>query len=219
MTGSEFIANVFPYIAVGFFIAGTAWQFVRWLRMPSHLKWTLHPVPEGLTGQLKYMVKEIFTFETLYRFNRRLWVGTFCMHMAMLGAVLFLVLNLIGWTQGFPVRYCLWLLAVSVIYILWLRMIDGNLRVLSSFEEYFNLAFLAAVATAGLRASVPHASSSSRSYLMSLVTFQPGAISLAWDQLLAVFLGGLFLIYLPWSKMVHYISKYFTYHHINWQKE
>ena len=54
---------------------------------------------------------------------------------------------------------------------------------------------------------------------MGLLTFQPGATPLAWDQLLAVFLGGLFLIYLPWSKMVHYISKYFTYHHINWQKE
>jgi nitrate reductase gamma subunit len=141
------------------------------------------------------------------------------MHMAMLGAVLFLVLNLIGWTQGFPVRYCLWLLAVSVIYIFWLRLVDGNLRVLSSFEEYFNLAFLAVVATAGLRASVPHASSSSRSYILGLLTFQPGGTSLAWDQLLAVFLVSLFLIYLPWSKMIHYISKYFTYHHINWQKE
>src|SRR5512135_3731513 len=104
MTGSEFIACVYPYLAVGLFVAGTARQFVRWLRMPTHVKWTLHPVPKGLAGQLKYMVKEIFTFETLYRFNRRLWVGTFCMHMAMLGAVVFLILNLIGWTQGFPVR-------------------------------------------------------------------------------------------------------------------
>jgi nitrate reductase gamma subunit len=219
MTGSEFIANVFPYIAVGLFLAGTGWRFVQWLSRPAHVKWTLHPVPAGLAGQLRYMLKEIFTFETLYRFNRPLWIGTFCMHMAMLGAVLFLILNLIGWTKGFPVRYCLWLLAISVIYILWLRIQDGNLRVLSSFEEYFNLAFLAAVATAGLRASTPHASSSSRSYLLGLLTFQPGAMPLTWDQLLAVFLGGLFLIYLPWSKMIHYIAKYFTYHHINWQKE
>jgi nitrate reductase gamma subunit len=218
MIGSQFIANVFPYIAVGLFLAGTGWRFAHWLRMPAHLKWTLHPVPEGLAGQLRYMLKEIFTFETLYRFNRRLWVGTLCMHMAMLGVVVFLVLNLIGWSQAFPVRYCLWLLAVSVIYVFWLRMVDGNLRVLSSFEEYFNLAFLAAVATAGLLASTPHASSS-RAYLRGLLTFDPGATPLAWDQLLAVFLGGLFLIYLPWSKMVHYISKYFTYHHINWQKE
>lgn len=219
MTGSEFIANVFPYIAVGLFLAGTGWRFAQWLTLPAHVKWTLHPVPAGLVGQLKYMLKEIFTFETLYRFNRPLWIGTFCMHMAMLGAVLFLILNLIGWSKGFPVRYCLWLLAISVIYIIWLRIQDGNLRVLSSFEEYFNLAFLAAVATSGLLASTPHASSSSRSYLLGLLTFKPGATPLAWDQLLAVFLCGLFLIYLPWSKMVHYISKYFTYHHINWQKD
>jgi [DsrC]-trisulfide reductase subunit M len=219
MTGSEFIAGVFPYIAVGASLLGTAWRFIRWLSLPTHLKWTLYPVPEGIAGQLKYMVKEIFTFETLYKFNRRLWVGTFCMHMAMLGAVLFLILNLIGWTQGFPIRYCLWFLAISVIYIFWLRINDGNLRILSTFEEYFNLAFLAVVAAAGLRAVAPQASSSSRSYFLGLLTFQPGGVPLTWDQLLAIFLGGLFLIYLPWSKMAHYISKYFTYHQINWQKE
>ena len=78
---------------------GTAYRFMQWLTFPAHLKWTLHPVPEGLTGQLKYMVKEIFTFETLYRFNRRLWVGTFCMHMAMPGAVLFFILNLMAGTK------------------------------------------------------------------------------------------------------------------------
>lgn len=219
MTGSEFITRIFPYVAMAMFLAGTAWRFVHWLTMPKHLKWTLHPVPKGLTGQLTYMLREIFTFETLYRFNRRLWVGTFCMHMAMLGAVVFLALNLAGFTQGFPVRYCLWLLAVSVLYVFWLRMVDGNLRVLSTFEEYFNLAFLAAVATAGLLASAPHASSSLRAYLLGLLKFEPGAVVLAWDQLLAISLAGLFLIYLPWSKMIHYVSKYFTYHHINWQKE
>jgi nitrate reductase gamma subunit len=54
---------------------------------------------------------------------------------------------------------------------------------------------------------------------MGLLTFQPVATPLSGDQLLAVFLGGLFLIYLPWSKMIHYVAKYFTYHHIKWQED
>ncbi|MDD1712154.1 MAG: respiratory nitrate reductase subunit gamma [Methanoregulaceae archaeon] len=219
MTGSEFIARVFPYIAVGFFFVGTAWRFIHWLSLPVHVKWTLYPVPTGIAGQLKYMVKEIFTFETLYRFNRRLWAGTFTMHMAMLGFVIFLVLCLMGWTSGLPVRFFLWVLLISLIYIIMLRIFDRNLRALSTFEEHFNLIFMALVTATGLMASLPHGSFSPRSYIESLLTFQPGGTPLDWDQRLAVLLGGLFLIYLPWSKMIHYISKYFTYHHINWQKE
>ncbi len=219
MTGSEFIANVFPYIAIGLFLIGTAWRFVHWLCMPAHVKWTLYPLPEGFAGQFRYMLKEIFTFETLYRFNRRLWIGTFFMHMAMLWFLLFLILYLIGWSIVFPASYCLCLLFISVLYIISLRFFDCILRVLSSFEEFFNLSFLASVAIAGLFASATYGSSSSRTYLLGSCDFPVGVSPFTWDQLLAVFLGGLFLIYLPWSKMVHYISKYFTYHQINWQKE
>ena len=218
MTGSEFIAGVFPYITIGLFLLGTGWRFVRWLSLPAHVKWTLYPVPEGIAGQLRYMIKEIFTFETLYRFNRRLWIGTFSLHMAMGGFVLFLILYLAHWSPAFPVRASLWLLLISLIYIIWLRMNDRNLRALSTFEEYFNLAFLAVVAAASLIASAPHGLFSPRAYIIGLLTFRPDGAQLTGDQLLAVFLGGLFLIYLPWSKMVHYVSKYFTYHMINWQK-
>ncbi len=105
------------------------------------------------------------------------------------------------------------------IYIIGLRIYDKNLRLLSNFEEFFNLAFLAGVAAAGLAASVPHAPVSLRLYFLGLIEFQPDASFLSMVHLLAVFLGGLFLIYLPLSKMIHYVSKYFTYHHINWQKE
>jgi nitrate reductase gamma subunit len=219
MTGSEFIAGIFPYIAVGLCLLSTAWRFVRWLSLPPHVKWTLYPVPEGLAGQLKYMVKEMFTFETLYKFNRRLWFGSFSMHMAMAGAVLFFILYLAGWPTKLVVQLCLLALVIAPIYIIGLRIYDKNLRLLSNFEEFFNLAFLAGVSAAGLAASVPHVPVSLRLYFLGLIEFRPDASFLSMAHILAVFLGGLFLIYLPLSKMIHYVSKYFTYHQINWQKE
>jgi len=219
MTVSEFIARVFPYIAVGFFLLGTGWRFAHWLSLPAHVKWTLYPVPEGIPGQLKYMVKEMFTFETLYKFNRRLWIGSFAMHVAMAGSVLFFILYLSGWSTKFMVQVCLCVIVTASIYIIGLRICDKNLRALSNFEEFFNLAFLAGVAASGFAASVPHIPLSFRLYFLGLMEFRPNVSFLSTVHLLAVFLGGLFLIYLPWSKMVHYISKYFTYHHINWQKE
>src|SRR5512136_8737 len=107
MTGSAFIAGIFPYIAVALCLLGTAWRFIHWLFLPAHVKWTLYPVPEGLAGQLTYMAKEMFTFETLYKFNRRLWFGSFSMHMAMVGAVLFFILYLVGWSTKLAVQVCL----------------------------------------------------------------------------------------------------------------
>ncbi len=219
MTGSEFIAGIFPYIAVAFFLMGTAWRFVRWLSLPPHVKWTLYPVPEGLTGQLRYMAKEMFTFETLYKFNRRLWFGSFSLHMAMVGFAVFFILYLSGWSTKCVVQLCLWVMVIAPIYIMGLRIYDKNLRLLSNFEEFFNLAFLAGVAAACLAASVPYVPDSLRLYFWGLTEFRPDVSFLSTVHILAVFLGGLFLMYLPLSKMIHYVSKYFTYHHINWQKK
>ena len=219
MTGSEFIAGIFPYIAVALCLLGSAWRFIHWLSLPAHVKWTLYPVPVGLTGQLRYMAKEMFTFETLYKFNRRLWFGSFPMHMAMVGTVLFFILYLAGWSTKLAVQACLSVIVIAAIYIIGLRIYDKNLRLLSNFEEFFNVAFLGGVAAAGLAASMPHVSVSLRLYFLGLIEFRPDASFLSTVHILAVFLGGLFLIYLPFSKMIHYVSKYFTYHHINWQKE
>ena len=219
MTGSEFIAGIFPYIAVALCLLSTAWRFVRWLSLPPHVKWTLYPVPEGLTGQLRYMAKEMFTFETLYKFNRRLWFGSFSMHMAMVGFAVFFILYLSGWSTIFAVQVCLSVILIAAIYIIGLRIYDKNLRLLSNFEEFFNLVFLAGVAAAGLAASAPYVPVSLRRYFFGLVQFRPDVSFLSVVHILAVFLGGLFLMYLPFSKMIHYVSKYFTYHHINWQKK
>ena len=219
MTGSEFIAGIFPYIAIALCLLGTAWRFIHWLLLPAHVKWTLYPVPEGLTGQLRYMAKEMFTFETLHKFNRRLWFGSFAMHMAMVGAVLFFVLYLAGLSTKLVIQLCLLALLIAAIYIIGLRIYDKNLRLLSNFEEFFNVAFLGGVAMAGLAASVPHVPVPLRLYFLGLIEFHPNASFLSTVHIMAILLGGLFLIYLPFSKMIHYVSKYFTYHHINWQKE
>ncbi|PKN34040.1 MAG: hypothetical protein CVU61_10645 [Deltaproteobacteria bacterium HGW-Deltaproteobacteria-19] len=216
MTGMEFIARVFPYLALGLFVLGTAWRFLRWRSLPAHLKWTLYPFPKGTAGQLKYMAGEIFTFGTIYRFNRRLWIGAYVLHMAMGGFVLFSILYLAGWLPGTAVRIILWILLAAPVYLVALRSFNKYLRAVTTPEEFFNLIFLAAFAVAGLAAS-PSAMSP-RAYFVGLMLMRPDAASLPPELVPAILLGGLFLIYLPWSRMIHYISKYFAYHAIKWQK-
>ena len=218
MNGMDFIAEVFPYLAFGLFLLGTVLRVVHWMRQPAHLKWTLYPVPEGLSGQLRYMAKEIFTFATLYRFNRRLWIGTYALHMAMGGFVIFGLAYVLDWTPSLLVKFFLWIIVIAAVYILLLRLSDRNLRVLSSGEEYFNLLFLLLAASAGLFASAAPGISP-RYYLLSVAKLRPDALFLSGGYLPALLMGGLFLIYLPWSKMIHYVSKYFSYHRISWEKQ
>jgi nitrate reductase gamma subunit len=218
VNGMHFIIGAFPYIAGGLFVLGTAWRLVRWSLQPAHVKWTLYPVPEGVSGQLGYMLKEILTFGTLYRFNRRLWVGTYALHMAMGGFIVFLSAYVIGIMPSLMAKIFLWILLFAALYICWLRVVDRNLKAISSGEEFFNLIFIALVAASALAASYSGGAYSARGYLLSLAEFAPDVTLISKLQLAAFFLGCLFLIYLPWSKMVHYVAKYFTYHKINWQK-
>lgn len=212
---TAFISEIFPYAAVALCFIGTAWRFARWLSRPPHVKWTLYPVPEGLGGQLRYMFKEMFTFETLYKFNRRLWAGSFVMHMAMAGFAVCFVFAVAKLLPLFPAKLCLIVMIAAALFIIDLRLTDRSLKVLSNFEEFFNLGFLCIAAAALL----PALDINFMTYVAGLATFRKQGTSLSGGQLAAVFLVGSFLIYLPWSKMAHYVSKYFTYHEINWRKQ
>lgn len=188
------------------------------MSLPPHVKWTLYPVPEGTGGQLRYMLREMITFETLHRFNRRLWIWSYAMHMAMAGFSIFFVIAVAGWLPVFPARLCLAVTVASALSIMVMRLSDANLRVLSSFEELFNLGFLALAAASVWLAIAVHPTNFI-SYAAALASFKKPLLPLSASQLFAVVVAGLFIVYLPWSKMAHYISKYFTYHKINWQKQ
>ncbi len=218
MTTKLFIAQVFPYVVIGFFLLGTAWRLIRWQRLPVHVKWTLYPVPAGWAAQLKFMIREILTFGTLYRFNRHLWAGTYILHLAMGGFVLSIFLTLTGLTSAWPVEACLWALLLAAIYIICLRFYDRPLRAVSTGEEYFNLSFLAIVAITGLLATPASDGLAFLYYFSGLIRFRPDILFLSWNHFPFLVAGGLFLIYLPWSKMIHYVAKYFTYHRVNWEK-
>ena len=52
----------------------------------------------------------------------------------------------------------------------------------------------------------------------SLVTFNEN-LTLSTPLLLHVILALLFLIYLPFTYMMHFVAKYFTYHEVRWNDE
>jgi hypothetical protein len=53
-----------------------------------------------------------------------------------------------------------------------------------------------------------------RQYVQGALTFNP--VSVPFAVLLVFFLLELFFIYMPFSKLIHYIAKYFTFHQALW---
>lgn len=95
------------------------------------------------------------------------------------------------------------------------RVFDNTLKKYTTPQEYFNLllifaALITGIFTWGSDLSFQYA----REVTANLVTFTPFVA----DGLLTihVILVGIMLIYIPISKMSHYVGKYFTFHKVLW---
>ena len=97
------------------------------------------------------------------------------------------------------------------------RALDANLRSFSSASKYFNLAFLGAVFISGAYSwfATPDFARAMSQFIQGLVTLDTG-LKLTFPLSLHVILASLFFLYLPWTDMIHFVAKYFTYHEIKW---
>jgi nitrate reductase gamma subunit len=105
-------------------------------------------------------------------------------------------------------------------WLLYLRMTDEGLRDMSDIPAYVNLSLLICMFGSGLLAWIfaDRDFSLLRSQLGSLFVFSP-IVPVHGLITLEIFFMGLFLAYLPFSRMTHYAAKYFFYHNIMWDDE
>jgi nitrate reductase gamma subunit len=95
------------------------------------------------------------------------------------------------------------------------RAVDKQLALYTAPIDYFNLIFLAAIFGLSLTSwamapsFTPH-----QAYIISVITFRPAAFP---PVVVAMFfLLQAFAIYMPFSKLIHYIMKHFTFTGILW---
>jgi nitrate reductase gamma subunit len=100
------------------------------------------------------------------------------------------------------------------------RLVIHELKSFSSFGAYFNLAFLMSIYLTGLVAvaTIPDYMPRMTQLFMAVFTFQFG-FSLPAAAAVHVVLACAFFIYLPFTYMMHFVAKYFTYHEIRWNDE
>ena len=183
---------------------------------------------------LRYMAVEILLLRGVWKHNRPLWPLTFAFHSGIYLVFLMLllsILNAIFIITGVPapvldvflvitsvVALAGYLLGgVGAISLMLKRLLDSDIRQFSSVSKYFNLAFLAAIFASGAYSwfAVPDFALTFSRFIEGLVTLDTG-LTVTFPLSLHVILASLFFLYLPFTDMIHFVAKYFTYHDIKW---
>jgi len=227
------------------FVLGCAYRAYRYASAPPHLRWDLYPVAHepnthggsyleekdwwtkprksSLLGEAVVMGEEILFLAGVWKHNRRLWWGSFPFHwgfylmvvvtfglvIAGLGfgsPLLLQVLAVLGGVAGA-------LVVVGSVVLLALRAGDARLKPYTAPIDLINLGIVAVMGVLSLMIALggmePVAAA-----VGDLMRVRPLEVSplLAAQMALAT----LFLFYLPATRMVHFFSKYFTYHEVRW---
>ncbi|MFC1995940.1 respiratory nitrate reductase subunit gamma [Chloroflexota bacterium] len=112
--------QIVTYLFLALVIIAFVMQLVRYVKMPTHLRWELYPLagekkrqgggsyleesewwtkpPEGksLLGEIKFIGEEILLFKEYYRHNRDYWYLVYPFHIGVFLFVAFLALLLVG---------------------------------------------------------------------------------------------------------------------------
>ncbi|MFH1760725.1 MAG: respiratory nitrate reductase subunit gamma, partial [bacterium] len=109
---------------------------------------------------------------------------------------------------------------LGVIGLLIKRITDSNVRAFTTFATIFNLVFLLVMFASGAYAALSMAnfSWSMAGFIKALITVDLSVV-LAFPAALHVTSAALFFIYLPFTYMMHFVAKYFTYHEVRWNDE
>ena len=197
-------------------------------------EWWKKPRRRSRIAPIIYMAKEIFLLRGVWGHNRALWPLTFAFHTGIyliVGMLLLSVINAVFIIAEVPLYVLNVSLGIASVFalggyllgslgaigLILKRAFDSNLRPFNTFATYFNLLLLGAVFISGAYAwfSSPDFASEMSLFIKGLITLDAG-VTLTFSLSLHIVISLLFILYLPWTDMIHFIAKYFTYHEIRW---
>jgi nitrate reductase gamma subunit len=243
------IASVFILAALASFVIATAVRAWRYARLPLHSRLELYPVPKEGAGRARYggsyfeepewwkkprainklnevwnIIMEMFFIRKLFENKKSLWWASYAFHLG--------IYVLFGWTVllGISVvvgdeTYRFFVTAAGVtgfvltgtgaLLLLLRRLFDSSLRKYTSALDYGNLLLILAVLATGAWSWV---------FVTSPFEVAAGILCLKGAVLapliiVHLFLLGGLLVYIPLSKMSHYVAKFFSFHKVLWENE
>jgi nitrate reductase gamma subunit len=196
----------------------------------EEFEWWTKPRDESLARELAFVLREVLLLEALHEHNRRLWWFSYPFHLGLYllfasvacGVIAAAVVgpesaaalhSAIDVTSGAAFAMG----AVGGLGLVASRMFDGTLRRITTLPTYVNLLAVIGVFATGAVAvgSVPGFAGGASSFAWGLFTASaPEAVAPALAAHVLAML--VFLAYLPFTRMMHFVAKFFTYHRVRW---
>jgi nitrate reductase gamma subunit len=187
--------------------------------------WWTKPREKSHWGEASFMLEEIFLLKGVRANHKKLWWGSLPFHW---GLYLLVVTSfgLLVAGVGFSPPWFVGLIAllgaiggalttVGALILLVLRSREARLRPYTTPLDRLNLALLVVLgALCAAVALVPGGMAQAATATGQLLRLRTPEVSLLLGLQMA--LAGLFIFYLPFTRMVHFFSKYFTYHEVRW---
>lgn len=198
-------------------------------------EWWTKSREKSLVNEMWYMFQEIVLLKGVWEHKRTLWFFSFPFHFGglylpatMAGLAIAGTLLQIAGVELPGLHPALQALAavgyvlgtIGVLGLLFRRLTDAEIKPFTTVAALFNLLFLLAVFGSGAYCvfATPDFSAVVMNFVKALLVAQTG-ISLPGSFALHLILGMLFLIYLPFTYMMHFVAKYFTYHEVRWNDQ
>ena len=205
--------------------------------------WRTRPRQFTFAGEIAEIIMEVLFLRALYRNNRILWYFSYPLHIGLYFSVGFIcvlfvrslapiaVFNPEGIPTA-PLTKPMNIVMVSIgvigfglgtigaVGLLFMRLLKADYRRYSLLSDYFNLVLLIALFASGLCAwyladkSFTHIEEFTRSLIR--FTAPADAPYLVRAELV---IAAIFLFYLPFTHMTHFIGKFFNYHRVKWQTQ
>jgi nitrate reductase gamma subunit len=196
-------------------------------------EWWKKSREKSTIAPLIYMAREIFLLHSVRIHNRSLWPFSFALHLGiyfLLAALFFHALSLISPPEprtafsgihleiASRIAFCGYLLGtLGAVGLLMRRFWAPDIRGLSPAGAYFNLFLLGAVFVSGAWAWLYSADRMHEAdrIIRGLIAFNE-APGISPPFAVHVVLFSLCCVCLPFTNMVHFVQKYFTYHSVMW---
>ena len=187
--------------------------------------WWTKPRKKSKWGEISTMGEEILLLKGVWENNRRLWWGSLPFHWGLYVLALTsagLVVAGLGFTPA-PLLGLLSacgivggaLTGIGALILLVLRSTDDLLRPYTTPLDRLNLALLVVLgALSAVVAAMPAGIPQAGAAVGRILRLEAPEVTPLLGAQMA--LASLFLLYMAFTRMVHFFSKYFTYHQVRW---